>query len=136
MQRICFFIISKKILKASPSITYSAHLKYTKIWKYSGENRQLVIKLQISPSINFKIKPASLITDPELCPNIDPNTSNSELEWLYKKSPQKFLSSRYGVIIKGFLLQNGKKNSVSFRENKWWSFSADNFGYEYGNESY
>jgi len=133
----------------SPSIRYTAHPRYAKIWKIDGRYFQVVLQVRVKNECVCKWNQAAEIKEKAgkgytevqgeqgsgfiigtgsetMCANdeihIDANLpDNNTMEFLYITDGNKtFVKSEDGLVVTGIMVRCLDRNPIDLSENIWW----------------
>lgn len=99
----------------SPSITYSAHARYARPWKYKGKYLQVIFQCRVRPG-SFSVRKETLLGRTKKATVIDPNFSNSEFEWRVEET----LATSDNIAIYGIMIRKSD-DPTTLPDSLWWN---------------
>ena len=109
----------------SPSIEYSAHPRYSAVWKYNDKYMQLVLQLRVQRGLLMQKKEGTIEGAFERDPQMGSNVQNSELEWVIEKGIRSFSKAEQGILVYGIMMRVSDVHPGKLSQNKWWELSRD-----------
>ncbi|CAF3382465.1 unnamed protein product [Rotaria socialis] len=109
----------------SPSIEYSAHPRYSRIWQNSGSGKyyQLVLQCRVNPRVvsDENVHLETLLKNKAVV--IDPNFTNKELEWVIPGANSKDEYITDDIVCYGLMVRSSDVHPEKLPPSHWWSVS-------------
>ena len=119
--------LEKGAVYISPSIEYSGHPYYAKLRKIKGKYFQMVLQVRVRPTLLFEKHHGTIEGAFPKDPQMDPNFSNNELEWVVKCPPFQMITNSDGLLVYGLMFRITDEHPEKLPQNAWWERSKRQF---------